>query len=763
MNPLKMQEFSGPGFQGDIIGRMGRFVGKPVPRLDARDKLQGTARFVADLKVPGMLYGAVYRSPVAHARILEIYLDPSFDWQDVVVVTARDVPGENRNPMILKDQPFLAEDRVKYIGEPIALLAHEDPNKLKEAMRHIQVKFEPLPAVYTIEEALQPNAPQVYPPSNLFVKYEIRRGNPEAVFRQPGVRVVEAEYRTGFQEHVYLETQGMLALYRPGDDIKIVGSMQCPFYVLNALRALTGGREVEVEQATTGGGFGGKEEYPSLLAAYAYLLALKARRPVRIVYDRQEDMAYTTKRHASLVRHRTALDSRGRILAMEVEVYLNAGAYATLSPVVLARGILHATGVYEVPEVAIRGYAVATNLPPSGAFRGFGAPQTLFALERHMDFLARQVGEDPVEFRRRHLLRNGKAFPTGEVMQQAERVQAVFQRALDLSRFQERKRTLEQWNRQHPHRRRGIGLALFLHGSGFTGSGEKKLASRVRLELLPNGEVWIRIGSVDMGQGTLTVLSQIVAEATGAPLEKVRYAVPNTRYNEDSGPTVASRTVMVVGGLLEQAGFRIRQKLEGSLGRPFQKPEDYLEAVERFFASHPEALSVTEAFRLPPGVEWDEERFQGKAYLDYAWACYVAEVEVDLQTYRVRPLRFVAVQDVGTVVNPLLAEGQVHGGVAQGLGWALLERLDVKDGRFVQQRLAEYIVPTALDMPEEVQVAFLFQEGDRPRGLGELPMDGSAPALINAVVHALGTEIFEIPATPDRLWAWHQKRRAHAD
>ncbi len=736
---------------------MGRFVGKSVPRLDGRDKLAGRVRYVSDLQVPGMLHGALFRSPVPHGRILGIHLDPEFPWDEFVIVDARDIPGENRNPMILPDQPFLAEDRVKFLGEPVLLLAHPNPQRLREALNHIRLEIHPLPAVYDIEEALAPGAPLVYPPNNVFVQYEIRRGQPERVFQDPSVRVVEAEYRTGFQEHVYLETQGMLALYRPGDDIKILGSMQCPFYVRNALRALTGGREVEVEQTPTGGGFGGKEEYPSLLAAYAYLLALKAKRPVRIVYDRHEDMAFTTKRHASLVRHKTALGPDGRIRAMQIEVYLNAGAYATLSPVVLARAVLHATGVYHIPEVVIRGYAVATNLPPSGAFRGFGAPQTEFALERHMDDLARRLGEDPADFRQRHILRNGQAFPTGERMQQSHRIEAVFRRALGVSRFQERRRELERWNRQNPRKKRGIGLALFMHGAGFTGSGEVKLASRVRLELHPEGTLWIRIGSVDMGQGTITVLSQIVADAVGAPLEQVRYATPNTRYNEDSGPTVASRTVMVVGGLLRQAGRRIRLRLEKALGRSLATEEDYHEAVHRYFEGHPEVLQVVESFRVPPGLFWDEERFQGKAYLDYAWACYVAEVEVDLTTYQVKPLRFVAVQDVGTVVNPLLAEGQVHGGVAQGLGFALMENLQVQEGRFVQSRLAEYIVPTAMDVPADFLVEFVYQEGDPSKGLGELPMDGTAPAVINAVVHALGTEISQIPATPDRLWAWVQR------
>ncbi len=734
---------------------MGRFVGKSVRRLEGREKIAGTLQYVADLQVPHLLHGAIYRSPVAHARLRGIRFDSHIPWDEFVVVTARDIPGENRNPMILPDQPFLAEDRVRYIGEPVVLLAHPDPQRLREALQHIHLDLDPLPAVFTIEEALAPGAPGVYEPDNLFVQYEIRQGDPEQIFQDPDLQVITAEYRTGFQEHVYLEPQGMLALYRAGDDIKIVGSMQCPFYVQNALRALTGGREVEVEQAPTGGGFGGKEEYPSLLAAYVYLLALKAKRSVRIVYDRHEDMACTTKRHASLVRHRTALDARGQIQAMDIEVYLNAGAYATLSPVVLARSLLHATGVYRVPHVRVRGYAVATNLPPSGAFRGFGAPQSLFALERHMDFLARTLGQDPVAFRERHLMRNGDAFPTGEPMRQADRVQAVFRHALERSRFQERQRELAVWNRTHPRKRRGIGLALFLHGAGFTGSGEKKLASRVRLDLEPNGQVVLRIGSVDMGQGTLTVLSQMVADAVGAPLERVQYATPNTRYNVDSGPTVASRTVMVVGGLLQQAGRRLRERLEKALGRPIQEARDYDEAVARLFARHSGPLQVTEQFRLPPEVVWDEERFQGKAYLDYAWACYVAEVEVDLTTYQVTPLRFWAVQDVGTVVNPLLAEGQVHGGVAQGLGFALMERLEVHEGRFRESRLAEYIIPTAQDMPREVEVAFLFQEGDPPRGLGELPMDGTAPALINAVVHALGTEVFQIPATPDRLMAWH--------
>jgi CO/xanthine dehydrogenase Mo-binding subunit len=474
-----------------------------------------------------------------------------------------------------------------------------------------------------------------------------------------------------------------------------------------------------------------------------------------MVFERAEDFAFTTKRHPSRTLVKMAFDGDGLLQAMEVDFQLDGGAYCTLSPVVLSRGAIHAGSAYRCPNVRILGRVLATNTPPNGAFRGFGAPQAFFAIERHLDLAARELGLDPVELRRRNRLRDGDTMATSQPFVWQKNLDEVLARALELSRYEERRRQFADWNLRDPHRKRGIGLALFFHGTGFTGSGEKKLQSRVRLEIDPEARVHILVANTEMGQGARTVLSMIVAEAMGVPPDRVACDCPDTARVPDSGPTVASRTTAVVGGLLEKAARALRERLIERWGRTWSDGADFARLIRALPAGE-FPLAEETRYVQPPHIVWDEQNYRGHAYADYSWACYVAEVETDLRDYCIRPLRFVAVQDIGTVIHPELARGQVEGGVVQGIGYALYEAVHVVDGRITNPGFSDYIVPLAADVPEIV-CEFIQNPSDvgafGARGLGELPMDGVAPALLNALADATGLQFHTIPLLPSDVQA----------
>jgi CO/xanthine dehydrogenase Mo-binding subunit len=520
------------------------------------------------------------------------------------------------------------------------------------------------------------------------------------------------------------------------------GSLQCPYYVQKALCTVLGlsADRVRVVQAETGGGFGGKEEYPSIIAAHACLLALKSGRPVKLVYDRAEDMAATTKRHPAIVRHRTGVDRDGRLCAMDIDVVLDGGAYVTLSPVVLSRGVIHATGPYRCDNVRVNGRVVMTNTPPNGAFRGFGAPQTQFAAEVHMDRIAETLGLDPVALREANALREGDTTATGQRLGADTSALLVLREAVRRTDFCARRRAMQGTGR-------GLGLALFFHGAGFTGAGEVKLASRASLELTERG-VRILVASAEIGQGARTVHAQIVAETLGISPAGVEVARADTAHVPDSGPTVASRTTMVVGRLLQRCAEEMKQRLGG------KTPAGYLR-------DHG-PLVVTKEYEPPPGVTFDEETYRGDAYGTYAWGCDVAEVEIDPVTDEIRPVRVTAVQEIGRALNPTLAAGQVEGGTLQGIGYALLEDVVMRGGRIANAELTNYLLPTTADTPP-IDVVLL----ERPyahgpfgaKGIGELPFDGAAPAIANAVRH-LGYDVRSLPITPERLLETARKGNA---
>ncbi len=470
-------------------------------RREGLSKLTGRERYVDDVALDDFLWGVTVRSPAPRGRIRAIRLGTGIDWSQVVVVDHRDIPGPNETLLIERDQPVLAAGVVRHVHEPVLLLAHRSRDVARRAARAVEVVVDPEPPALDFRVPPRPDQVQ-YGADNVFKHLVIEKGDVERALAAAPV-VVEGTYETGAQEHVYLETQGMLA--HVDDDVVVVrGSMQCPYYVLNALTHALGrdARRVRVIQAPTGGGFGGKEEYPSTVALHAALLALKAGRPVKLIYDRAEDMAATTKRHPALIRHRTGVTLDGRLLAQDIEVVLDGGAYVTLSPVVLSRGIIHAAGPYFCEHVRVDGRAVLTNAVPFGAFRGFGAPQTLFAVERHMDVIARRLGLDPAELRRRNLIRDGQTTATGQVIRDGSDRVAVLDRALELSGYHAKREAHRAFNTAHLTKRRGIGLAAFYHGAGFTGSGEDRLGSRLHVAALPDGRVEVLSANIEMGQGS---------------------------------------------------------------------------------------------------------------------------------------------------------------------------------------------------------------------------------------------------------------------
>jgi CO/xanthine dehydrogenase Mo-binding subunit len=568
---------------------------------------------------------------------------------------------------------------------------------------------------------------------------------------------VEGEYETGAQEQLYIEPNGMIAIADREHGVTVWGSMQCPYYIHNALAGLFGlpPERIRVVQMETGGGFGGKEEYPSVIAGHAALLAWKAGRPVKMIYGRSEDMASTTKRHPARTTHRTAVSRDGRLLAMDIDFTIDGGAYCTLSPVVLSRGTIHAAGPYSCPNVRVQGRAVATNVPPHGAFRGFGAPQSIFALERHMDRVASAVGLTPEEFRRRNFIKPGDTLAVGQTISEPVNMEALLTRALEVSGYHAKRERFARENGGRPIKK-GVGLAAFMHGAGFTGSGEVHLRSVVTVEGTNEGDIRVLAASTEIGQGTNTIFSQIAAEALAIECADVEIVQPDTAVVPNSGPTVASRTCMVVGKLVESAALGVKHALidAGYLPSVYTRAE-FQSACRRYVRAFG-ALRASSQYQPPPGLRWDDEQYVGDAYGTYGWAVYVAEVSVDMTTWETRVDDFVAVQEVGRVINPTLAAGQIEGGVAQGIGWALYEDVVWREGRMVNAQMTNYIMPTSMDLPE-IRVYFEevpYQHGPAgAKGIGELPMDGPAPAIFNAVANATGIDVRQLPLTPERLMA----------
>ena len=694
-------------------------ISKSVVRKDHEPKMSGRSLYVGDYGNEGVLTGKFLRAKAARARILSVKvpeLPPGYFYID-----RRDVPGVNKVHIVMDDTPVFAEDITEYIGEPIAMVAGPDPKKVDELLAAIQVDWEELEPVLDIRKS-----------DTVFFDYEYGKGNLEEAFAQAD-KVYEEEFSTGYQDQTYLETQAMMAEPEENGRMFVHGSLQCAYYVHTALmQALgCGPDEVHVLQDVTGGGFGGKEDFPSILGCQAAVAARKAGAPVRCVFDRREDLEFTPKRHPSLCTYRAAVKD-GCVTALDIEVLFNAGAYTTLSAVVLQRGVICASGVYNIPNLHVHGKAMKTNTVPSGAYRGFGAPQTFFAVEMLMDHIAKDLGEDSLDFKERHLVKQGDPTSTSGVYHFPVPLPAMIgevDAACDFRR-KHREYALPQSGRF----RRGIGMSMYFHGAGFTGSGERDIIKAVcRLLKRADGTVEILAANGEIGQGLRTTFPKIVANELGLPLDKVFYEHPDTARVPDSGPTVASRSLMIVGELLRRCAVRLK--------------EEWRDGEEQVVEEH---------FREPDFmIPFYLDKFQGDAYPTYAWGVNAIEVEVDTYTGLTRILGAYGSFDVGTPMDEGIVLGQMEGGFLQGIGYASMESMSYDSrGRIRSNSFSDYLIPTAADVPNLKCMLHVEKYPDGPygaKGAGELPLVGAPGAYVEAMEQALGgrVRLHHAPFTPE--------------
>lgn len=754
-----------------ILRIYGMYVGKNINRIDGWEKITGRLKFVADIQMQDMLYGLTVRAPVSKGRLKEIKFDKDFDFSDITIVTARDIKGENCIHIIKDDMPCLVSEQIEYFGEPVALIATKNIRKGYEALKHIKVEVEEEAPILGIEEIVRTYKRE---PHSLtyFYQPQINKGNIKEGFDEASY-IVEAEFYTGFQEHLYLEPQGMLA-YQKNGKFFCIGSLQCPYYVRPAVAKVLGKAEEDVViiQAPTGGAFGGKEDFPSLLAAHTALLCQKSGKPVMMIYDREEDISFTTKRHPSYVHHKAGVMKDGRILVLESTIIFDAGAYVTLSPVVLSRGTLHAASVYNIPNVKITAKAVKSNVPPSGAFRGFGAPQTLFAMESFIDTIAYRLKLNPYEVRKKNLLKTGSETVFGQNLTEGVAIEKCLDRLMVISDFKKKfENNKKQSKSKETEILKGIGIATVLHGCSFTGSGELILKSKAALQLNSNGTIDILVANTEMGQGVQTILPQIVASKLNIPIELVKCPLPDTSKVPNSGPTVASRTTMIVGRILSlccdelllflEKHYKEKIKIENGILilEKSKKKIPFEKAAQSLTAKRP--LYIEKEYDFPPDQIWNDENFKGTAYPIYSWGAIAIEIELNKYTFEVRPTNLYMVYEIGKAINPRLAIGQLEGGAIQALGYGLMEKCELKNGRFFQNRLQTYIIPTSADIPEIKTEIIEVPYSRGPfgaKGLGELPHNGVAPALRNAILNAIGIEINEIPITPEVILKYMKNR-----
>ena len=694
-------------------------ISKSVVRKDHEPKMSGRSLYVGDYGNEGVLTGKFLRAKAARARILSVKvpeLPPGYFYID-----RQDVPGVNKVHIVMDDTPVFAGDVTEYIGEPIAMVAGPDPKKVDEILAAIQVDWEELEPVLDIRKS-----------DTVFFDYEYGKGNLEEAFAQAD-KVYEEEFSTGYQDQTYLETQAMMAEPEENGRMFVHGSLQCAYYVHTALmQALgCGPDEVHVLQDVTGGGFGGKEDFPSILGCQAAVAARKAGAPVRCVFDRREDLEFTPKRHPSLCTYRAAVKD-GRVTALDIEVLFNAGAYTTLSAVVLQRGVICASGVYNIPNLHVHGKAMKTNTVPSGAYRGFGAPQTFFAVEMLMDHIAKDLGEDSLDFKERHLVKQGDPTSTSGIYHFPVPLPAMIDEVDAACDFRRKHR--EYALPQSGRFRRGIGMSMYFHGAGFTGSGERDIIKAVcRLLKRADGTVEILAANGEIGQGLRTTFPKIVANELGLPLDKVFYEHPDTARVPDSGPTVASRSLMIVGELLRRCAVRLK--------------EEWRDGEEQVVEEH---------FREPDFmIPFYLDKFQGDAYPTYAWGVNAIEVEVDTYTGLTRILGAYGSFDVGTPMDEGIVLGQMEGGFLQGIGYASMESMSYDSrGRIRSNSFSDYLIPTAADVPNLKCMLHVEKYPDGPygaKGAGELPLVGAPGAYVEAMEQALGgrVRLHHAPFTPE--------------
>ena len=690
-------------------------ISKSVTKKDHESKVSGRALYVDDQVIDDMLFGRLLHSAKARARIVNIILPELLE--GYFIVDKNDVTGVNRVQIVLDDTPVYAEDTVEYVGEPILMVVGPNFQEVQRILNEIVVVYEEQVPVLDMRAS-----------DTAFFNYNYEKGDIDQALKEAD-RVFIETFQTGYQEQAYLETQGLIAYPHDGR-MTVRGSMQCPYYVKGAVSKALGYEDQDVQIITdvTGGGFGGKEAFPSILACQTAVAAKKANKPVKVIFDRREDMEFTSKRHPSISTYKVAIKDN-QITGLDIDVIFNSGAYTTLSSVVLQRGLICASGVYRMDNLRVTGRAVKTNTVPCGAYRGFGAPQTVFAVEMVMDHIAKEIGLDSLELKEKYMVKQGDATSTSGMYHFHVPLPEMIQQINEFTDYRAKRKL---YKNQTGRYRKGIGLSMFFHGCGFTGSGERdhiKAVARIRKNT--DDTVDILVSNTDMGQGLKTTFSKIVADTLGISCDQVSYNNPDTDQVPDSGPTVASRSVMTVGELLKRASERLKQE--------WKTGEE--QVIEEHF--------VEPDFVIPFNID----EFRGDAYPTYSWSVNAIEVEVDTLTATTKVLGAWGIYDVGVPIDTNIILGQMQGGFLQGIGYASMEQMDYNhQGKIRNNSLSDYSIPTAVDVPNLVTKIINNPYTHGPygaKGAGELPIVGAAPAYVEAMENALGVNLNKAPFTTE--------------
>ncbi len=744
-------------------------MGHVVPRPDAVAKVTGAARFADDYDFPGLLHGRALRAGVPHAILKRLDVAKAKDLPGVVaVLTAEDIPGERNHGLVIHDWPALVGvgEKVRYVGDAVALVAAERREIATQALELIEAEYEPLPVVSDPVQARQPDAPLVHESGNLLKHIKVRKGDIEEGFAQAEV-ILDEVYHTPTMEHAFMEPECSIARLTAEGRIEVYVGSQIPYADRDQIaRCLALPPEkVRVIGTLIGGGFGGKEDIAGQI--HAALLAQATGRPVKVLYDRHESLLVHPKRHATQIRVRLGVKRDGTLVAAQTELYGDSGAYASLGEKVMTRATTHSTGPYIVPHVKADCYAMYTNNPPSGAFRGFGVTQSCFAVESAMDQLAERLGMDPVELRRKNALRVGSVTNTGQLLTESvglleciDRVEAEMRR-LSGGRDPFKPQVVPG----APNRVRAWGLAVAFKNTGLGGGAPDKASAEV--ELFTDGTAEVRTSSAEIGQGLVAVLQMIAAEELSLPLEKVRVLLSDTDLTPDGGPTTASRQTYVTGNAVRLASDVVRQAVATTLAEKYDVPPEGVRFVEGLAQVNGHSVPLGEAVammkaegREPKATyEYWAPKTQplgtgGDMHFAYSFATQAAEVEVDLETGEVRVLRVIAANDVGRVINPLGLQGQIEGGVMMGLGNALTEEFIVEEGRVITDRLARYRMPSIVLTPQIIPIVVEHPTGEGPygaKGIGEISSIPTTPAITNAVYHATGVRVKRLPVDQDWL------------
>ncbi len=704
-------------------------ISKAVRRVDAVSKSEGTAKYISDYDFADCLWGRLVRSSIPRGIIKNITL-PEMP-EGYRFITYKDIPegGHNYLHMIATDWKCFAENDVRYVGETIGIMVGPDKTTVEDLREQIKIEYEEQEPAVSIDEGVACKGGAFVNSDNIHCRLKLEVGNVEEAFKKAD-RIVEETIETGFQEHIYLETNGACCVPN-GDGYKFYASAQCPFYITKSVAPVLGidPSKITVQQTVTGGAFGGKEHFPDVVCGPLLLACYVMKKGVKMVFDREEDIENSVKRHPSKTVFKTALDKDGNILAMDSVVYYNVGGYLSSSFVVLQRGCFHVTGCYSFPNMRTVGLGVATNTFPSCAFRGFGAPQTLFAVETHMCHLAEMQGLDPLEYKKRYFIKQGDTTSTNGKIVERVMIPEMLDQVLKASDY-ERKIKEYKWGCG-----KGIGISFYNHGGAFTGNGEQAIIKgRCQLHKFKDGTVEILCSQTEMGQGFHTILPKIAAYVLEIPREKVIFLDPDTSRVPDSGPTAASRSTMIVGELVERAARLMKPR--------YDKEEDF---------------TVETHYEHPEGYPWDQSTFQGYAYLGYGWGVCAVEVEVDPCTGEVTTKGVWSSHDCGHLIDEMIVHGQVNGGILQGIGWASTEVLKNVGGHFKQTSMSDYIVPTSMDCPKQ-GVYFVenpYEWGPfGAKGMGELVFNGSGAAYIDALSRAIGKKISAIPVPTEDVMGY---------